>query len=352
MDQVKRPFSPAARAACLAFAALLLTCCSSSSPVTDGGEDVPPDPVGEDAADAAWDPAPDMADGDGLEDLAGDEEGDADGADAADAAEDGPVELPDFCAPWEGLSGTDLVQALHAHLHDTYAPIEALDDEGGVPNRYTTARMYMFTQVEWVLVHDAAARDGIECVYTGTFTAVAEGVEPHHSILNCEHIWPRSLMDPDQESLLFSHQESDIHALYATLPEVNSSRGSFPFGVPVSDLATFVNPDDSSEFAVAGLDAGGARVFMPREARRGDVSRAMFYFSVRWGRGIEDTEETVLRAWYGDDPVDLREQDRNDMIQAIQGNRNPFVDCPALLDRIDDFAFFDILDGNDTLPPP
>jgi deoxyribonuclease-1 len=335
---------------CLLAVAALLLHCSSSKPAADSGEDVPADPAGDDAGEAMEDP--DAADGDGFQDPLDEDGSEADAADVTDAAEDGQDELPDLCASWEDLSGPDLVQALHTHLHDTYAPIEALEDEGGTLNRYTTARLYMFTQVEWVLVHDAESRDGIECVYTGTFTAVAEGVEPHHSILNCEHIWPRSLMDPDQESLLFSHQESDIHALYATLPEVNSTRGSFPFGVPVSDLTTFVNPEDSTERAVAGLNAEGVRVFLPREARRGDVSRAMFYFSVRWGRGIEDAEELVLRAWYADDPVDLREQDRNDMVQAIQGNRNPFVDCPALLDRIDDFVFFDILDSNETLPPP
>jgi len=350
MDEVKGIF-PAA--VFLLSLALLPAGCSSSKQDGDGGEDALNDPGGEDPADQTFEDAfPDEEGEDGTRDPPEEEDGGADADDGSDPAEEEPAELPDTCAPWEGLSGPELVQALHAHLHDTYEPIVALDDEGGVPNRYTTARMYMFTQVEWVLVHDATGRDGIECVYTGTFTAVAEGVEPDHTILNCEHVWPRSLMEPDQESLLFSHQESDIHALYATLPGVNSARGSFPFGVPVSDLTTFANPEDSSEFAVVGLNAEGVRVFLPREERRGDVSRAMFYFSVRWGRDIAEAEELVLRAWYEDDPVDPREQDRNDMIQAIQGNRNPFVDCPVLAGRIDDFSAFEILDTNETLPPP
>jgi len=56
----------------------------------------------------------------------------------------------------------------------------------------------------------------------------------------------------------------------------------------------------------------------------------------------------TLIEWNKLDPVDEQEIQRNDKIEGwifnedgsktfskLQGNRNPFVDCPELLDRID-----------------
>ena len=62
------------------------------------------------------------------------------------------------------------------------------------------------------------------------------------------------------------------------------------------------------------------------------MARGVLYFSARWGADIEEGEEAVLRAWAADDPPDDRERARNDAIEGIQGNRNPFIDCPGLLD--------------------
>lgn len=337
----------------LSFFALWFYSCSSSSTSHDGESDPEPADVNPDdaPADSAGEDSYDLdGEGDPLDTLP-EQDGDGDTAEDFGEQEDVYVDLPDYCRAWEGLYDINLLQALHAHLHETYEPIEARENTAGELDRYTTARFFMFTEVEWVIMHESCC-DGIECVYTGTFIAVASGDEPHHSVFNCEHTWPRSFMDPDRDSLLFSHQESDIHALYATLPEVNSARGSFHFGEPVSDLDTFTNPEDGTQFAVVGLNGEGERVFQPRAERQGDVSRGMFYFSVRWGKDISEAEEDVLRSWYDVDPVDERERRRNGIIFIIQGNLNPFVDCPDIIDRIDDFVAFDILDTNDNLPPP
>ncbi len=48
-------------------------------------------------------------------------------------------------------------------------------------------------------------------------------------------------------------------------------------------------------------------------------------------------EESFLRKWHEQDPVDDKELARNSAIQEIQNNRNPFIDEPQLVDQINNF---------------
>lgn len=247
------------------------------------------------------------------------------------------------CAAWAEVADDGLLVAIHGHLSATYAPIEPAPDLGGRRNRYTTARRLMFAEVERFTPAGGGSA-GVECVYTGRFVATAADREPDDEDVNCEHTWPRSRMDPDEEGALYAHQQSDIHHLFPSDTDTNSARGNLRFGEPVSDL------DRQHAPALIGLDAAGGRVFEPRPERRGDVARAILYFSARWGADVPDDEEAVLRRWAADDPVDSRERRRNDAVQALQGNRNPLVDCPALVGRIGDFVAFPIYDGALPLP--
>ena len=96
--------------------------------------------------------------------------------------------------------------------------------------------------------------------------------------------------------------------------------------------------EDDFAPALSGQDNEGHTVFLPIEERRGDVARVIFYMSVRWGLDIPAHEEENLRRWHLADPVNQWEIERNLRIEARQGNRNPFIDCPELVERIDDFT--------------
>jgi len=95
-------------------------------------------------------------------------------------------------------------------------------------------------------------------------------------------------------------------------------------------------------------------IFEPADNVKGDVARALFYFAVRYkdksinqsqsymtGPGdtnhIPPYEEKYLREWHLQDPVSYDEIQRNNAIQGIQNNRNPFIDRPDLVQRISDF---------------
>ena len=60
----------------------------------------------------------------------------------------------------------------------------------------------------------------------------------------------------------------------------------------------------------------------------------------------------VLRRWHQADPVSTDETTRNAAVQRLQGNRNPFVDCPLLVERIDAFNPFRPYDLNEAIPNP
>lgn len=355
-----------AQPASLPVAALFLTLWGCEP--TDDPARIEPEPPT--AADGAVDTAPpeptpdaSVADMMALDSAASDVGApDASGADAeapdagapdlAVVSDAGPADAgpPDRCARWSGLSDQALIDAVHAELSSTYRPVEPMrfalgqPDPNGEPLRYPTARLLMFTEIEWGPIPEGT---GYECAYTGRTFPAEMGVELDDQIVNCEHTWPRDRFDDDPPAF-YQHKQSDIHHLLPTDSGVNSARGNLRFGSVTDGPDT----DLTHRPAVSGPDASGEIVFMPRRERRGDVARVMFYFAVRWGAAMDPAEHEVLRRWAQRDPVDEREMRRNDLIEGIQGNRNPFIDCPALIDGIDAFPAFEPLDTEDDLPLP
>ena len=83
--------------------------------------------------------------------------------------------------------------------------------------------------------------------------------------------------------------------------------------------------------------ATGEYGFEPPVEHKGNVARALFYFAVRYDMRIAAHEEFFLRQWNVIDPVDDEEIARNNEIERLQGNRNPFIDDAALVELIEDF---------------
>lgn len=78
---------------------------------------------------------------------------------------------------------------------------------------------------------------------------------------------------------------------------------------------------------------------------RGDVARILFYMAVRYeGLVLNDALDvsddvsmgklSTLLEWNDEDPVDAFERQRNNRIYGYQGNRNPFIDYPALAKQL------------------
>ena len=79
------------------------------------------------------------------------------------------------------------------------------------------------------------------------------------------------------------------------------------------------------------------KFFDPPNEVKGDIARAMFYFSIRYKIQIHEPQETFLRLWHYEDPVSEWEIERNNRVFYLQFNRNPFIDYPDLVEKILNF---------------
>jgi endonuclease I len=151
---------------------------------------------------------------------------------------------------------------------------------------------------------------------------------PDNNVVNVEHAWPQSHFN-NQFPKAF--QKADLHILFPTLSYINSIRGNYPFG-------EVVKPQQAPcSQAALGINAEGERVFEPDDIIKGDMARAIFYFSTRYKAKVDKTQEETLRRWHQMDPPDQHEIEINDKIFTIQKNRNPFVDHPEFVGHISDF---------------
>jgi len=236
------------------------------------------------------------------------------------------------------LTDQELAFVLHTGLEDT-----------NTEDSFDTAKEHVYNDID-------LDSDQVFCVYSGTVvTLEQQGDGSFHPReedgIQVEHTWASKANWVD-DSLHFERDSipgADLHHLFPARRGPNGSRGNHPFGDPVSEVRALLLDDDGTLHqpeegpggqptgSLRGLDAGGKVVFMPPEEHRGNVARAMFYMSVRYWWEIPEDMEGVLRAWHEDDPVDSAETARNERVEGIQNNRNPFIDDPTLVEQILDF---------------
>lgn len=158
------------------------------------------------------------------------------------------------------------------------------------------------------------------------------GALPDQNVLNCEHTWPQSKFTsrfPEKA------QKSDLHHLFPTDSKANSTRGNFDFAEVESNI--HLKDCDASQSGESVTHKGDHNFFEPPAEHKGNVARALFYFSIRYKIEIDATQEKFLRQWHAQDPVDNDEISRNDAIALLQGNRNPFIDHPEYVDAVTNF---------------
>lgn len=147
--------------------------------------------------------------------------------------------------------------------------------------------------------------------------------------INIEHVFPMSWVAYSlncgrrkqcrRNSPLFNQIEADLHNLYPARSDINEERSSIAFGMVNGEKRNY----GSCDFEV---QHHRPRLVEPREEVRGNIARAMFYMADTYDLTLFDKQVRVLRKWHKADPPDRLEKDRNDIIERIQGNRNPYID--------------------------
>ncbi len=116
----------------------------------------------------------------------------------------------------------------------------------------------------------------------------------------------------------------------------NSTRGNNPFAEVINGEQPA--PDcGASQIGFSQNSPTRGAFFEPPHEHKGNVARALFYFSVRYKMPIDSQQEAFLKQWHKNDPVNNQDRERNEAIFAEQKNRNPFVDFPELVEQIADF---------------
>ena len=163
---------------------------------------------------------------------------------------------------------------------------------------------------------------------------------------NREHILPKSFWGSSTTEPMYT----DLHHIYSTDNATNQKRSAWPYAEVTGSV------DWSNELgSKVGYNYGySSTVFEPADEYKGDIARIYFYMATCYkdkkfsqgGKGylmfswsgsecsFTSKALTCLLKWHRDDPVSQKETDRNDKVAKKQGNRNPFVDDPDLVEYI------------------
>lgn len=157
---------------------------------------------------------------------------------------------------------------------------------------------------------------------------------------NVEHVFPMSWVTNSVDcgtrnqcrgnSSIFNKIEADLHNLYPSRTDVNQARSSYAFAEIHGEQRAFGRDCD---FEIDERQ----RVAEPAPNVRGEVARAMFYMAYQYrqqGLKLFTKQQRLLHQWHQSDPPSQHEIDRNNKIEKLQGNRNPFIDAPEQLDKL------------------
>ncbi len=227
-----------------------------------------------------------------------------------------------------GLEGEALQEALRAQ----FRPSTTLD--------LTAAKDTLY------LVVERTDQDSVEGIYSGYRLPLPDGVDPSQFLylngtgINLEHVYPQS---KGADEGMAGH--SDMHHLFPARVAVNEARASFPFAdIPDAQTKTWFRGDMSMttipQTDIDSYSESRDGAFEPREAVKGNIARAIFYFYTMYRDDADAADPNffgeqrpVLCAWHLADPVDDAEMTRSSRIAHYQdGKENPFVlDCTAAL---------------------
>ena len=169
--------------------------------------------------------------------------------------------------------------------------------------------------------------------------------------INREHSFPKSWFGGEVSPMF-----TDLTMLIPTDAFVNQRRSNYPYGVCAGGL-TYTNEDlgvtMKGKLGTSTYNGYTSTVFEPDDEYKGDFARIYFYmvtcyksvvgtwpgcdqldFASNNYKAFSSWSMQMLLEWHRADPVSQKERNRNEAVYGQQGNRNPFVDHPELVEYI------------------
>lgn len=141
----------------------------------------------------------------------------------------------------------------------------------------------------------------------------------------------------------------DLFHLYPSDGTTNSNKSNHPLGTVENTTASFNNGVSKIGTNTFGTGYTGL-AFEPADEFKGDFARSYLYISTvyeqlasQWSSPMMEQNtypvwnawaSELLLKWHSDDPVSIQERLRQEAVYTIQGNRNPFIDFPELVNYI------------------
>lgn len=171
--------------------------------------------------------------------------------------------------------------------------------------------------------------------------------------MNIEHSVPKSWWgDAYDETATpltrFKYDGSyDLHHLTPSDADANMAKSNYPLGVV--DSPSFDN--GVTKVGTGQANGRATNLFEPADEYKGDFARMYLYFvtcyqDYSWKSSalsmfaqnsyptLNTYGQSLLLKWHRQDPVSQKEIDRNNAVYSFQGNRNPFIDYPNMVEYI------------------
>jgi len=235
-------------------------------------------------------------------------------------------------------TGDDLFLELSTRLIDTHQGIPYTSSSTDVWDACKEADEDPDNAANVLLIYGYDNNDGESDTDRTRDKDLQQGTDGGKGLWNREHVFPKSLAVP-----LFGTDEpgpgTDVHNLRPADSPRNSSRSNKMF------------TEGSGEESYTASDGG----WYPGDEWKGDVARIVMYMYLRYNGDGSQVSETkclpinvgkgtiltvdpnmieLFLTWNVEDPVSDFEDNRNNVLEGYQGNRNPFIDNPYLATKI------------------
>lgn len=149
-----------------------------------------------------------------------------------------------------------------------------------------------------------------------------------------------------------SNEGCDAFHVIPTDAWVNNMRSNYPYGEVGTAKKT---SQKGCKLGSSSMSSYTGTVFEPAEEYKGDIARGILGAMVKWQKDWTDSNGSstfnntyttagrygltqygvdLLIKWCRQDPVSQKELDRNNGLEKTQGNRNPFIDYPELIEYL------------------